>query len=111
MFEGEIIQEWPWYRTVLQVVLNLLLGLMIVEEITFFLVPGEWSFSVVWIALTLVGIGLTASGTNGLLDLRRRSIKPSLRSIATTPPVLVWFTTSACFLTIVFWILLSGQKY
>jgi len=42
MFEyDEIIPEWPWYRTALQVVLNLVLGLIIVEEIAFFLEPGS----------------------------------------------------------------------
>lgn len=112
MFEyDEIIPEWPWYRTVLQVVVNLVLGLMIVEEIAFFLEPGEWSSSVVWMAFAIVGIGLIASCTSGLLYLRRRSIKSSLRSIATTPPVLVSFTTSACFLTVLFWIRISGQKF
>lgn len=111
MDENEITQEWPWRRTALQVVLNLILGFLILEEIAIFLEPGNWNLVAALIALSYVGIGLAISSISGSLYLCRRSIRSSLKSVTRTPPVLVWFATSACFLTVVLWIFLTSQKH
>lgn len=111
MNKTEITQEWPWHRTALQVTLNLILGLLILEEIATFLEPGDWNLVAVLMALSFVGVGLAISSISGVLYLRRRSSRTSLKSITTTPPVLVWIATSACFLTVVLWIFLTGQTH